>query len=275
MIDLFLSSISVWPYSLVGMLPTVKEHFQGIELLLQPRPDRRLELLRQVIEKAGLKVHFHEVWSLENNPQHFFNHVAAVMGKIPKKTSPLASQLPNPLFAPVVCYAWRCAEISVEDRAMLWLQTCEVYDHVIGYNGFLNVVRNGKYRVVFDTQHVLEFMLDSHGVDSLVSYTPEDLDQALLRAWDDLGEFTTEIHFNNFMPSRGYTGGRNCVPNDGVLNLRSFAQRVLQDKWSGVVVPEVAPATLCGMNIPFTPLPMPFYQPRLELLADMVQDMFS
>lgn len=275
MIRLFLPTASIWPLPLEGMLPEIRKYFDGVEVLLKPDTDEVfVSGIRQSVEGAGLSLHFHELWSYENAPDHWFNKVAALLGKIPWGTRDLSSQLPAQLLEPVVCYPWHHAEISEGRRDKLWLQTASVYDKGITYQEFLHAVRDGRFCVIFDTQHVLELRLGERGVDALGKYSPAELQDALLRSWDELGEYTKEIHFNNFVPRLGYTGGRNCLPNRGILNLRAFAKQVGRDGWSGVVTPEVTPGDLFPLKMPWTPFPVPFGRPRLQMLQEMVREMF-
>lgn len=276
MIRLFLPVASIWPLPLEGMLPEIRKYFEGVEVLLKSDTDEGfVNEMRQAVERDGLSLHFHELWSYENNPGHWFNKVAAVLGKIPWETKGLSSQLPAQLREPVVCYPWHHAGIPESRRDKLWLQTAAVYDKEITYREFLHVVRDGRFGVVFDTQHVLELRLGEWGVGALEKYSSAKLQNALLRSWDELGPYTKEIHFNNFVTHRGHTGSRNCLPNEGVLDLRAFAKQVVRDGWSGVVTPEVTPGDLFPVKVPGTPFPVPIGKPRLRMLQEMVREMFS
>ncbi len=269
----YLPTASLMPLPFSRAARMIREaNFDGVEVLLAPEVDHNGA--RAIVKEQGLGLHWHEIWSLEDNPTHWFNRVAAALGKIPRRTESLRKQLPPSLVEPVVCYAHRSHEIMPEAQELLWLQTCQVRSRTISYAQFVEVVQSREFAVVFDTQHVLEWRLGLWGVGDMAKHRSRELNAELHCAWKDLGPYTREIHFNNFLPHRGHTGGRNVFPDKGILDLRLFAQAVKNDNWDGTVTPEVSPAALFPFKVPATPFAVPL-APRLKELRETVGEMFA
>ncbi len=272
----YCSSVSLTPMSLAGSLRAAQEAgFDGLEVLLAPGMDH--EKVLGISPAFGLS--WHEVWSLENDPTQPMNYLAALLGKIPRRTEGLDRQLPTPtLFKnPVVCYPNRIAETSnwkLHRKDLLQFQTCRPHGVDMRFEQFVQVVWKENLKVVFDTQHALEWKLRMHGVEEMKDTSSSTLMGYLKEMWETLGEYVTEIHLNDFNPSLGHTNGRNCFPGTGVLDLREFAGMVKQSGWQGIVVPEVAPHYLYPYKIPCTPFGVPF-RPRLKELLEVVTDMFA
>lgn len=269
----YMPAMSLFPLPFSTTARLVKEAgFDGIEVLLGPRVNA--QEVRVIANYYKLGVHWHELWSLEDNPTHFFNRIAAALGRISKKTEPLSVQAPSDLSEPVVCYIHRHTEIPLSLREQFWLQTCSTYGRISTYAEFVQVVKAGSFGVVFDTQHVLELKFRGAGVSDLATISPGQLQDTLLSAWNDLGCYTKEIHLSNFVPSRGHTMGRNVFPDAGILDLAAFAGIVRSSGWSGTVTPELAPSALFPLSLPGLPLGVPLW-PRLQKLRFLLWQWFE
>ncbi len=263
-IRLFMNPVSLFPWPLRLMLPEIAKNFDGIEVLLTPHYDPHwMAQLRRVTKEHEISLHLHELWSCELNPDHFHNRVAAMVGKITWKTEPLSNQLPGRPEEPMVCYPFRHQEIFDGWKSKLWLQTAPVKTRNVSYEDFLKIVCEGNFGVVFDTTHVLELYENAWGVAELGRISEQELNETLLYCWWQLAPYVKEIHFNNFRPQKGFSRGRNCMPNDGVLDLKRFAREVVLSGWQGIVVPEVSPGKMLRLG-----------KPDLKSLAQMVNGMF-
>ncbi len=276
-IEYYFSTLSLFPFKSVSVFEDIKlAGFHGVEILLPPRFS--IDFMSKVqteASKCNLGIRFHEVWSLENNPC-MFNRVACLLGTIPPKTEPLHMQIPNQATEIVTCYAWRNKEIIQSLRQKRLLQTCNTYDHTIAYHDFLKIVREGNFGVVFDTQHLLEMWNGGLGVHNLRILSRSQLNGILQSLWDNLAPYVVEIHFNNFCISKSHALGRNCWPDQGILDLRSFAKMVVKSGWRGIVVPEVTPRYIHrGIPIPGMPFTLPLWKPRIRELHNLVSEMFS
>lgn len=268
-------------FDLDGVLRKIHEaHFTGIEVLLGPKVDHAK--IRTLAQTHGLSINWHEIWSLTDNPTHHVNYLLAALGRIPWKTHPLNSQLPLALSEPVVCYGHRIEEVlGYRDTKLLWLQTCKVMSRHLPYKEFVKLVQRYRLPIVFDTQHVLEWMCDANGVTELGRlHSSEELQRLLLKAWDDLSPYTEEIHVVNFKPQDGHTRGRNIFLNEGgVLKLREFGRVVKKSDWNGTITPEIAPAHFSTLRIPGVPINLLWESEhlghRLLELREIVGGIFS
>lgn len=219
--------------------------FHGVEIrLVSFRSKRDALLCRYRAVLLGLATHFHQGWSLEENPTHWHNHVLNALGYLPHNGYALADHIPL-TSDPVVIYADRIAEARY--YSSYWLQTCSQFArdgrYALSYIQFADAVRRHKLPVVFDTQHYLEYTLNVRGVEDL----PQDrrkLFDLLAEGWQELGSFVKEIQLCDSDPRLGHTGGRNVFLGEGILPLRDFCQLVKESGWNGVVVPEVKPGHL-------------------------------
>ena len=219
--------------------------FHGVEIhLVSFRSYGAALLCRNRAGLLGLATHFHQGWSLRENPTHWYNHVLNALGYLPRNGYALADHIP-PTGGPVVVYADRLSE--TRGRPNYWLQTCSQFGrdgrYALPYVRFLEAVRRHRLPVVFDTQHYLEYALNVRGVEDLPQDRRELFD-LLAEGWRELGSFVKEIQLCDSDPRLGHTGGRNVFIGEGILPLRDFCRLVKESGWDGVVVPEVKPSHL-------------------------------
>jgi Xylose isomerase-like TIM barrel len=227
--------------------------FDGIEALY--RNETHAQRLRELADANGLRIHFHQIWTLKGSPSHWHNHVLAGFGLVSNEGIPLCIS-PNARTytrqEPFVAYG----EIDTLEQcqfANIWVQTCPNHDsglimHDERFTSFCEHVRKRNHRVVFDTHHVLELMVGRMGIEYLSTNT-ETLLSMLIQAWDILGPYTTEIHLNDIDPRRGHTSGRSLLIGTGILPLRSFWDHVVRGKYMPQhIVPEVHPDITGGIR---------------------------
>lgn len=281
--EFFCPLVSLAPLSFISpdraMEMIAKAGFDGAQVLLGPRTDR--SSMRALAGSHGLKVEWHEMWTLEESSNHLHNRVAACLRMLPLTRSERIHLLPSKDEEPVVCYPDTYDEYL--KRGLSWelnfrLQTCSTLVQRMGYVEFVRCVRLHGLGVVLDTQHALEWLTGNKAgsVDQLCHYTGAQLHEKLLQAWTDLRRYVKQIHFNTFIPEWGHTLGGNLFPDAGVLNLRAFAERVMRDGWNGTVVPEVNPAWLSTLALPrLFPLGLYPSLEKLKKLNETVRSFFT
>jgi hypothetical protein len=222
------------------MLWAKKAHYDGVEILLTPFTRRRIMVYRKFAKNFGLTVHYHQAWSLSENPTLFFNHILSKVGYLPRSGYKLNEHIPASVDEPVVIYADRYQEVRGHRN---WsLQTCSVFEgrrYKLPYRKYVEIVKEENFPVVFDIQHVLEFMLDIIGVEGLLRQK-ESLLELLKIAWEELGPHVNEIHLNDCDPRLGHSGGRNIFLGEGVMPLGEFCAMVKNSGWNGTITTEVA-----------------------------------
>ncbi|HEY4510650.1 MAG TPA: TIM barrel protein [Candidatus Paceibacterota bacterium] len=246
---IFLSSGSIFPLSVSQAIRFARDAgYDGVEVVnLYGWRNKNVEKYRELARKYELALHFHEVWSLEDNPTHKINHFLNLLGRLPPTDSSLERQFGG-VTEPVVVYPHRWKEVL--DKRNFWLQTCSVHrDGKLrsSYGEFLKIIIKNRLPVVFDTQHYLEWCLVTMGVENI----PSDslvLFNLLQQGWRVLGQYVKEIHLNDFSPSLGHEMGRNLFLGTGVLPLREFASLVRQSGWDGIIVPEISPTHILSLR---------------------------
>ena len=238
--------------------------FDGVEVLATSKIRGKADSFRQLANKHHLGLHWHQPWNYTENTNHWYNWVANQLGMLESRNYKLKDILPESQTEPIVVYADRWNE--AREMPLVWLQTCAVMNsegrHSLSFNGFMRLVHEHRPRVVFDTQHFLEWYFGSYGISGL----PTDIKQlevALLKGWSELGPYVSEIHFNDFDPRRGNSWGRNLVLGRGIAPLKSFARAVRQSGWQGVVTPEISPFHL-----------FPYRLKTMKYLRDYVAELF-
>lgn len=254
MIRVFLPYIRLHGLPIVATLREIKEAgFDGIEYHLIGSSHRAVLRARARAHEFGLGFHMHQGWSLEENPTHWHNYLLALTGCLPRAGYTLNEHIPRSLIelgfpgsitTPVVVYANRIREVMQGGRwhgqGSFWIQTCAPPGGLqIDFDSFLMVVNVGRFRTVFDTQHILEFATACKGVSEL-SDDREKLLAQLKALWSALAKNVSEIHLADFNPALGNTRGRNVPLGTGVLPLRDFCHMVHESGWQGTVVPEVS-----------------------------------
>lgn len=242
---IFFPTLSLLGLSLRRSLDIIKSaRFDGAEVLASPANRRRSQEIRTLVRKYGLELHWHQQWSYAENT-NWYNMIATLFGLLEPNGYSLKSALPtHSTDEPFVAYADRWQEAGVLSDYCIWLQTCTVMNnknkHSMTFDRFREIVRTHKPRLVFDTQHYLEWRFGTYGVSGI----PVDghlIKEVLEEGWREVGAYVEEIHLNDFDPRRGDSRGRNLLLGDGVLPLESFAATVRRSDWHGTVVPEIAP----------------------------------
>lgn len=198
----------------------------------------------------GLGVHWHQGWSLEEDyAKLFLNKALDFFWQLPRPGYTLDGHIP-PTTDPAIIYVERVGEIGPRNRNW-WVQTaCNFEAHpntALTFEEFLGVAEELDLGVVFDVQHVLEWVLRKEIVDFPRSSAV--LWATLEYAWRNLRGRVREIHFTDTDPRRGSRAGRNLFPGDGILPLTDFCAMVLGSGWSGTVVPEVRPSAVLRHGI--------------------------
>lgn len=219
-----------------------KAGFDGVEVLVTSRNRLQADHFRGLARERGMGLHWHQPWSYTENTIHWYNGLANRLGMLEPGGYKLSDVLPMNLVEPIVVYADRWDE--ARGLPLAWLQTCTVMNsagkHSLPFARFLELVREYQSKIVFDTQHFLEWYFGCPGISGL----PTDikhLEAALLEGWSELGPYVAEIHCNDFDPRRGNSWGRNLILGHGIAPLESFAQVVHKSGWQGVVTPEISP----------------------------------
>ncbi len=220
--------------------------FHGVEISLLGMSKKAANDCRHMAQSLKLAVHFHQAWSIDENPTHWFNHLFHWLGRTQPTGYTLAEHLPDDDL-PVVVYADRWRETLGHPN--WWLQTASCFNERLArritYDDFLKVVRRHSLPVVFDTQHYLEMSLGVSGVEGF----PESISvlrDRLIRGWRELGPLVKEIHLCDSDPALGHSASRNVFLGCGRLPLRDFCRFVKESGWEGVVTPEVSPAHILG-----------------------------
>lgn len=254
MIKVLMPYISLHGLPIVATLRRVKEAgFDGIEQHLVGASHHAVLATTRRAHERGLAVHLHQAWSLAENPTHWHNYVLKLAGCLPRTGYTLAEHVPFNIveaafhdgvtWAPVVVYANRIPEVMNlrRWRRNFWIQTCMPPggQPQMDFAVFLTAVKMGKLKVVFDTQHALEFAGSCKGVSELPTDRGELLNR-IQKLWGLLANNVNEIHLADFNPALGNTRGRNVPLGTGVLPLREFCRMVRESGWEGFVVPEVS-----------------------------------
>lgn len=228
--------------------------FEAIEFLVTTNTNDWWKM-DEAATKMGISTTYHQSWSLEENPTHLANKVLDKMGILPKYDYSLGDLFCGvPDGRPIVVYADRVSDFSDTHHNRRY-QTVSVFHGVkykLPWDAWVKVVRQDSMKVVFDTQHVLEYQLNLTGVEGLATYTKENFLWFLKDAWTKLGGSRNieEVHWNDCRPILGHTAGRNVPLGSGVLPLREFAEFIRKDGFDGLVIPEVKPFDLLWRTPP-------------------------
>ncbi len=260
---ILISNLTLFPWSFIFAPQWLcnfvhRAGYDGVEVTMLGHWDSlRVYEWEKATKSRNLILHFHQGWSrMEAHYLIFgvkeilsvlrmFRFVPGIRNRIPylpPERPPLSYYPINALRAhPFVSYAERVAECR-RNNHKVWFQTVATAGEWAGtfqssYDQFVTDVTNYHLPVVFDTQHVLEFMEGRPGVEHLTHHTEKAMREKLFRAWKYLGKYTKEIHLNNFC---AVTGERNVMPSSGQLNLRDFLQKTQPDR-NVFLVPELAP----------------------------------
>lgn len=246
-IKFFLPDVSLYGLPFEYKIARIrKAGFDGVEVLASHRNRKRAGRIRALTTSLGLGLHWHQPWSYAENKTHWYNTLAHWFGML--EPSPYKFQAIVPpnrdCHEPIVAYADRFDEAESEEN--VWFQTCTVLNrfglHSLPLDIFREWCRETQPppKVVFDTQHYLEWHFGCTGVGRLPT-NPYVLNEALLRGWKDFGPYVAEIHFNDFDPRLGNSNGRNMLLGRGILRLDQFAKAMRNTGWQGTVVLEISP----------------------------------
>lgn len=224
--------------------------FDGIEchLIGGLRSSKRVAQVRQEAGDLGLDVRFHLGWSWETGQRNLYNIVARPLGVLVPVGMSLSEQVRDVGTDSVVVYGNQYNE-PVRDNYVYQTASLFVDGKMYAgfYTNFLNAAQANRLPVVFDTQHVLEWLQDQWSVAGLSSDW-STLGKMLYEQWNNLCPLVKEIHVCDFDPRLGPTRGRNLFPGDGVLPLDQFFASVRSSGWDGILTPEVAPQHLRGKD---------------------------
>ncbi|MBI2889146.1 MAG: hypothetical protein HYY10_04485 [Candidatus Liptonbacteria bacterium] len=221
----------------------------GVEIHLVAKS--MLEALRVAMHARamGLGVHWHQGWSLEEDyAKLFLNKALDFFWQLPRSGYLLDGHIP-PTDDPAVIYVERVGEIGPTNN--WWVQTaCNFEAHpdtALTFERFLKVAEELNLGIVFDVQHVLEWVLRKDIADLPQNST--FLWTTLEYAWSRLHTRVREIHFTDTDPRKGSSAGRNVFPGEGILPLADFCAMVRESRWNGVVVPEVRLSALLRYGV--------------------------
>lgn len=223
--------------------------FDGVEILLNPFTKSRVSAYRSLARNLGATLHFHQAWSVEEDPTELSFRLMGAARYLPQNGYKLRDHIPASITEPVVIQADRYDE--ARDHPNWWLQIQSVLgsdrEYKLAFERFVEIFhRLDRPPVVFDTQHYIEYVLGFWGIEHL----PTDkkyLLSLLSNGWKIFGKWTKEIHLNDCHPGLGHRG-RNVLPGDGVLPLKEFCQLVKSSGWDGTIVSEISP----GHLLPYT-----------------------
>lgn len=233
--------MSVFPRSINFLINAAKGEYDGVEIFNFNFSQRKIEKITKLVKKAGLLLHFHQVWPYEDDPSAI-NWILDKLGFLSPLMLDAKTQFENiNIMEPVVVYPneWRQAS----RRSNFWLQTNLSHGPKgmkMTLDDFTRVIEGYGLPVVFDTQHYLEDCVGMKGVEFISSN--KRLIMGLLEdGWARLGPYAKEIHLCDFDPELGNQKGRNLFLGEGVFPLKEFAEMVKTSGWNGIVVPEVKP----------------------------------
>lgn len=239
--------VSVFGRSAASLQAIAEAGYDGAEIHLVNYPNwARVKKLAQDIklaEQLGLTITIHQAWSLLDSPQHLFNWPLALAGYLPWDSGKLEEQIGEVLGKyPTVVYANMATNPAECRNKNLSLQTFSLTKngkYVLPYDQFIDLVRKNNLRVVFDTQHVIEYDLGQRGVTNFGDQ--KETRWTLESTWDELYPWVNEIHLADCNQA-GDTKGRNVPLGEGMIPLEYFGKLVSKgSEWSGRVVPEISP----------------------------------
>ena len=240
-IQVLLSKMSVFGLPMQMAMNLAKEsRFDGIEILINGWYKNHMPDYQSLAHNLGLKLHFHQAWSANEDPTDKSFLILEKIGYLPRQGYTLANHIPQEIRNEIIVVsADRINETTGDNQ---WLQTDCIFTNekpILSFASFVRAVNDLHLPVVFDMLHYLEYRLGIfRDYDSLTTKKSELL-KLLGEGWDILGPHTKEIHLCDFKP-----GERNVLPGEGVMPLQEFGEIVMNSGWSGYVVPEVSPALL-------------------------------
>ncbi len=205
-----------------------------------------IERLREEAHCANLSIRFHQGWSWKNGQRIPINYILRALGALTPSNQTLTEQFQNIGDDPVVVYANHLLEQEFLPKNYIF-QTVSVFDDndkyqfiFPGHREFLGHIKRHNARLVFDTQHYLEWIFNKPFVSQLPNKSKFVTD-TVIAGWKLYAPYVDEIHLCDFDPSLGAQNGRNVFPGNGILDMKAFAEAVKDSGWTGVVSPEVKP----------------------------------
>jgi len=194
-----------------------------------------IDNLQKVAREFRLDIRFHQGWSWKTGQPNIYNLILCFLGALVSEDIPLLDQVKNVGTSPVVIYG---NLVDQPGKINFLYQTARLANSTLSFREFVDVVKKRNLPVVFDTQHVLEWSQDVHGVEGLPNQK-EKIRDLVLDLWQELRHQVTEIHLCDFDPKLGRSRGRNVFPGKGIFPLSDFCTAVRESGWNGIVVPEV------------------------------------
>lgn len=265
--------------SLFGLGPEVqcrrlaKAGFGAIEVFLFPSQAENVPLWRKCARRYGLSLSLHQPWSRSEGGGYLINRILDTAGYLPREGYTLQGLTSGARGEMCVTYCDRFDEVLkiTHSGAAHAFQTTTAWSGVgserklrMSYCEFLECIVPSRFPIVFDTYHVLEWILDSPG-KKLLRWSEKELASTLLAAWNDIDpERIIEIHWNDFAPIRE-DDLRDCLPGDGLLanGLKMLAKEMERSRWTGTIISEVSPFSL-----------FPYSRKKLVALRERIESFF-
>ena len=252
MVQIFSPYVELLRKRFPASLAQIKEAgFDGVEchLIGGLRSSRNIRDVREEVASLGLDIRFHQGWSWESGQRNLHNVILRPLGALVPVGMSLTEQVRDVGTDPVVIYGNHGRGPRRENYLY---QTSSEYVHgkvsAMSFSDYVSAVKSSGLPVVFDTQHVLEWSLDTENVAGLPT-SPATLKKLVEELWEELHPYVREIHLCDFDPSLGGSYGRNVFLGNGVFPLTEFATVVRASGWSGVITPEVSFQYLHGHKL--------------------------
>lgn len=233
------------------MSATYRAGFAFLEVFLMGSVWNNLRYYNTLARNLSLELRFHDGWTYTEGHPLWINYVANMMGYLPKDPSEARIiDIIKKISKPCVVYAEHARANGLPENILL--QTYSLLEDgqfKISLRDFIGLVKTKQYRIVFDTQHVLEMFLNKPGVGNFKDFSRLRLGHSLLTAWYELQPYVAEIHLCDCRPDNSQYGGSNVWPGTGILPLKVFCDAVVKSEWSGPVSIEVAPFVLWRPNM--------------------------
>lgn len=238
----FVPHLSVFGVPLISLRAAKRAGADGVEIHLVAKTMAQALRVAKHAKSLGLGVNWHQGWSREEDYAKLpHNKVLDILGQLPRSGYSLEGHIP-PTDDPAVVYVERIGEIGPNKH--WWVQTACNFAHprALTFEKFLGFAEELDLGIVFDVQHVLEWIYRKQIAD--LPQNSAKLGAKLEYTWRKLHEHgrVKEIHFTDTDPRLGNNAGRNLFFGKGILPLTDFCAMVRESGWSGVVVPEVRPS---------------------------------
>lgn len=239
--------------------------FAFLEVFLLGSAAKEIRYYRALARLLGLQIRFHDGWAYSEGYRSWINYFAHLLGYLPKELSESRIQwiAENVVEEPCVVYAEHARWCSLGNKVLLQTYSTTKPDGFfrIGFEEFAENVRNRNFRVVFNTQHILEMIIGTPGIRNFREYSAKWIQDRLIESWRQLRPHVAEIHLCDSRPTNSLFGGCNVWPGTGILPLKEFCREVIRSEWSGPVSIEVTP--------------WPYTVRKLRKLRETAEQLFS